>query len=75
MQQYVRLASCLTSLLFQTDTNMDTGEPLDKLSSGARAWCQEIGSSATTVSEIINGPDEKVCVYKREVVLTTEFLR
>jgi hypothetical protein len=39
---------------------METGEPLDKLSNGARAWCQEQGSSATTVSEIINGPDEKV---------------
>jgi hypothetical protein len=39
---------------------METGEPLDKLSNGAKAWCQEQGSSATTVSEIINGPDEKV---------------
>jgi hypothetical protein len=46
--------------VLQTDTNMETGEPLDKLSNGARAWCQEQGSSATTVSEIINGPDEKV---------------
>lgn len=46
--------------MLQTDTNMDTGEPLDKLSNGAKAWCQEQGSSATTVSEIMNGPDEKV---------------
>lgn len=39
---------------------METGEPIDKLSNGAKAWCQEQGSSATTVSEIMNGPDEKV---------------
>ncbi|XP_059490029.1 long-chain-fatty-acid--CoA ligase ACSBG2 [Neocloeon triangulifer] len=47
-------------LTLRTETNLDTGEPLDKLTSGARAWCQEQGSSATTLSEIINGPDEKV---------------
>jgi hypothetical protein len=40
---------------------MDTGEPKDTLTAGAIAWCQEQGSKATTVSEIINGPDEKVC--------------
>ncbi|KAF4521073.1 hypothetical protein B566_EDAN012372 [Ephemera danica] len=47
-------------LTLKTETNLDTGEPLDKLSSGALAWCREVGSSAITVQEIMKGPDAKV---------------
>jgi long-chain-fatty-acid--CoA ligase ACSBG len=54
------MLNLLTVIFVQTDTDMETGEPLDKLSNGAKAWCQEQGSSAATVSEIINSPDEKV---------------
>ena len=34
--------------------------PTDKLAPAAVSWCQEIGSNATTVSEILKGPDGRV---------------
>ena len=35
-------------------------EPTEKLSSAARDWVQEQGSRATTVQEVLEGPDVTV---------------
>ena len=43
---------------FKVDT--ETMEPTEKLSSAARDWVQEQGSRATTVQEVLEGPDVAV---------------
>ena len=43
---------------FKVDT--ETMEPTEKLSSAARDWIQEQGSRATTVQEVLEGPDVAV---------------
>ena len=35
-------------------------EPKDTLTRDVISWCQGLGSSSTTVSEILSGPDELV---------------
>jgi long-chain-fatty-acid--CoA ligase ACSBG len=32
-------------------------EPTGRLGSAARDWCQSVGSKATTVQELLEGPD------------------
>jgi len=39
----------------------DTQEPFDTLTPVAVDWCRSVGSSANTVSDIIDNGDEKVC--------------
>uniref|UniRef100_T1IJB7 long-chain-fatty-acid--CoA ligase n=1 Tax=Strigamia maritima TaxID=126957 RepID=T1IJB7_STRMM len=51
----------LTMLItLKTELNMDTLLPTDQLSLPALKWCKEIGSSATTVSKIIEENDQNV---------------
>ena len=40
--------------------NLETGEPLDELDCITKEWCRSIGSSATTVKDVIDGADEAV---------------
>ena len=40
--------------------NEETGAPLDTLASDVLKWAQSIGSSAKTVTEVINSRDEAV---------------
>ena len=45
---------------FQSNMNEETGAPLDTLASDVLKWAQSIGSSAKTVTEVINSRDEAV---------------
>ena len=49
-----------TVVHFQTVVDMETMLPTEKLSPAAVAWCRSIGSSATTLSDILNQRDEKI---------------
>jgi len=42
---------CLYVCLVQTELDMVSGQPTDRLSSVARDWCLGIGSAATTLTE------------------------
>ncbi|XP_014609244.1 PREDICTED: long-chain-fatty-acid--CoA ligase ACSBG2 isoform X1 [Polistes canadensis] len=46
----------------KAETKVDTGEPLDELTSDTLRWLKSIGSNAKTVSEIVNSKDP--LVYK-----------
>ena len=46
--------------VFQTIVDVETMLPTERLSPSGIAWCKSIGSSATTVSDILNRRDEKV---------------
>lgn len=50
------------SILITLKVNVDpsTGEPLNTLTKSVVEWCRSIGSSSTTVDDIINGPDVDV---------------
>lgn len=51
----------LTMLLtFKTEIDKDTHEPTDQLTVSAINWCCSVGSSATTVTDIIDQQDPKV---------------
>jgi long-chain-fatty-acid--CoA ligase ACSBG len=50
-----KFASCFLTLAVEVDT--ETMEPTGRLSSAARDWCQSVGSKATTVQELLEGPD------------------
>merc|ERR1712109_79731 len=53
-----KFVSCFLTLAVEVDT--ETMEPTEKLSSAARDWIQEQGSRATTVQEVLEGPDVAV---------------
>jgi len=53
-----KFVSCFLTLAVEVDT--ETMEPTEKLSSAARDWVQEQGSRATTVQEVLEGPDVAV---------------
>lgn len=44
----------------KTEVDENTMMPLDKLTPNAIAWCQEIGSKATTLNEILEQKDKNV---------------
>lgn len=50
-----KFVSCFLTLAVEVDT--ETMEPTGRLSSAARDWCQSVGSKATTVQELLEGPD------------------
>lgn len=50
-----KFVSCFLTLAVEVNT--DTMEPTGKLSSAARDWCAAQGSAATTVQEVLEGPD------------------
>lgn len=54
----LKFLSCFLTLA--VDINMDTLEPSNNLTPNARAWCQSVGSNATTVEQIIKRPDTRV---------------
>ncbi len=45
---------------FQAESDLETGEPLDKLSSGAKQLLESLGSKSTKVSEVIETHDSAV---------------
>lgn len=47
-------------LTLRTTVDMETMLPTEKLNPTAIAWCHSVGSSATTLSDILNKRDEKV---------------
>lgn len=47
-------------LTLKTNMNLDTGEALDSLSPACIEWCEEIGSSAKTIYDVLSGPDSKI---------------
>jgi len=47
-------------IMIQTVENRETGEPGDELTGSAKEWCQSIGSKATSLSEILETPDQQV---------------
>ncbi|KAF2360689.1 AMP-dependent synthetase/ligase [Trinorchestia longiramus] len=47
-------------LTLKTDMNMETGEALDTLSPACIEWCQEVGSNARTIYDVLSGPDAKI---------------
>eukprot|EP00092_Neocalanus_flemingeri_P023238 GFUD01025198.1.p1 GENE.GFUD01025198.1~~GFUD01025198.1.p1 ORF type:complete len:664 (+),score=168.76 GFUD01025198.1:121-2112(+) len=49
-----------TFLTLNVEVNSDTLEPSNKLSSAARDWCRSVGSNASTVEDILTGPDYRV---------------
>ena len=49
-----------TVVHFQTVIDMETMLPTEKLSPAAVAWCRSVGSSATTLSDVLNQRDEKI---------------
>jgi len=53
-----KFVSCFLTLAVEVDT--ETMEPTGKLSSAARDWVQAQGSNATTVQEVLEGPDVSV---------------
>jgi len=53
-----KFVSCFLTLAVEVDT--ETMEPTGKLSSAARDWVQAQGSNATTVQEVLEGPDVAV---------------
>lgn len=46
--------------VFQCCSNTETMEPTEELSLEATEFCQQLGSQATTVSDIIGGKDKEV---------------
>jgi len=53
-----KFVSCFLTLAVEVDP--ETMEPTGKLSSAARDWVQAQGSNATTVQEVLEGPDVSV---------------
>jgi len=53
-----KFVSCFLTLAVEVDT--ETMEPTGKLSSAARDWVEAQGSNATTVQEVLEGPDVAV---------------
>jgi long-chain-fatty-acid--CoA ligase ACSBG len=53
-----KFVSCFLTLAVEVDP--ETMEPTGKLSSAARDWVQAQGSNATTVQEVLEGPDVAV---------------
>ena len=49
-----------TFLTLAVDVNPDTLEPTSKLSIAARDWCRSVGSQASTVEDVLKGPDTNV---------------
>ena len=45
---------------FQTNMNLDSGEPMDSLTPACIEWCRSVGSSAKTLQDILMGPDANV---------------
>lgn len=45
---------------FQTESSVETGMPLDKLTVEAKSWVKSVGSNATTLSEILKSKDTHV---------------
>ena len=43
--------------IFQVDVDPNTGEPTGNLTREAKDWCQSIGSTATTVADVIEKKD------------------
>ena len=52
-------------LTLKVDINKENDLPTDYLTSGARLWCESIGSSATKVGEILDEPPTGLA--KREI--------
>lgn len=40
--------------------NLDSGEALDSLSPACIEWCQSVGSNATTIYDVLSGPDARI---------------
>lgn len=51
---------CSTFLTLAVDVDPDTMEPSSNLTPAALDWCRSVGSEASTVEDIVNGPDGKV---------------
>eukprot|EP00092_Neocalanus_flemingeri_P011916 GFUD01012848.1.p1 GENE.GFUD01012848.1~~GFUD01012848.1.p1 ORF type:complete len:668 (-),score=205.23 GFUD01012848.1:491-2494(-) len=49
-----------TFLTLAVEVNPDTMEPSNKLSSAAKDWCRSVGSNASTVEDVLTGPDPRV---------------
>lgn len=52
----------------QTKINSETGEPLDELETETMKWVSSLGSTATTVSEILQSKDAAVCIMKYKYI-------
>jgi long-chain-fatty-acid--CoA ligase ACSBG len=44
----------------QSDTDPDTGTPRDQLADDTLAWCRSLGSSCTTVSELVQKRESSI---------------
>jgi hypothetical protein len=40
--------------------NLETGEPLEELAPVTKQWCKELGLEASTVKDVLNGPNKQV---------------
>nr|XP_045624269.1 long-chain-fatty-acid--CoA ligase ACSBG2-like isoform X1 [Procambarus clarkii] len=47
-------------LTIKTNVNLDSGEPLDTLSSSCVDWCRSVGSMAKTIQDVLAGPDANI---------------
>jgi len=54
----MKFISCFLTL--NEEINKNTMEPTGELSDAAKDWCRSVGSSATTVEEILSKPDGRV---------------
>merc|ERR1712127_255390 len=50
-----KFVSCFLTLAVEVDT--ETMEPSGRLSIAAKDWCRSVGSQASTVQEVLEGPD------------------
>jgi long-chain-fatty-acid--CoA ligase ACSBG len=40
--------------------NLETGEPLEELAPVTKQWCKQLGLEASTVKDVLNGPNKQV---------------
>jgi long-chain-fatty-acid--CoA ligase ACSBG len=53
-----KFLSILLSL--KTEMDLETGEPLEELAPVTKQWCKELGLEASTVKDVLNGPNKQV---------------
>ena len=53
-----KFLSCF--LTFKVDVDPDTQEPTSLLAPASLTWCEEVGSKAKTVQDLVNGKEPSV---------------
>lgn len=47
-------------ITLKTEIDLNTLLPTDKLTQSAQEWCRSVGTQATTVHDVLRGPDDKI---------------